>query len=242
MTPSSMSPSEARDVHEVVEQAFADGGLGVEQAALAAGGHRHAHGGRQALAERPGGGLNAGGMARVGVAGGQGTPLAQALQTFKLQTVAVEVQLHVQGQARVAAREHEAVAAFPMRLAGVVPHDLLEQGVRYRGEAHGGAGVAVAAFCTASAASSRAVSTAFWSSSVHSNCATALLLDTRRIWAIDVCLLTLPTQAELYAQSLGGRNFTGCEPAHQQVSHSKPPGRAPCPRPRSPPHCPYGER
>src|SRR5687767_12671781 len=77
------------------------------------------------------------------------------------------------------------------------------------------------AFSTASAASSRAVSTAFWSSTVHSNCATGILLDTRRIWAIDVCLLTLPTQAELYARSLGGRNSAACEPAHEQVSHQE---------------------
>lgn len=42
------------------------------------------------------------------------------------------------------AGQNEPVAAQPMGIAGVVDHDPLEQGVGQRGEAHGGAGVAIA--------------------------------------------------------------------------------------------------
>ena len=44
-------------------------GVRVEQAALAAGGHRHADAVADALAERAGGGLDADGVAVLGVAG-----------------------------------------------------------------------------------------------------------------------------------------------------------------------------
>ena len=119
-------------------------GVGVEQAALAAGGHRHADGVADALAERPGGGLDAGGVVDLGVARGQRAPGAQRLQVVQLQAVAGEVELDVEGQARVAHREHEPVAADPVRVAGVVPQPLLEEQVGRRGHAHRRAGVAVA--------------------------------------------------------------------------------------------------
>jgi hypothetical protein len=78
LTPSSMSPSEAMHVDVVVERALALGGVRVEQAALAAGGHRHADGVADALAERAGGGLDAGGVAVLGVAGGLASPRCAA--------------------------------------------------------------------------------------------------------------------------------------------------------------------
>ena len=57
-------------VDVVVERAGAGGGVRVEQAALAAGGHGHADRVGQALAERPGGGLHARRCARA--RGGRG--------------------------------------------------------------------------------------------------------------------------------------------------------------------------
>ncbi len=134
----------AQRVDVVVEGRGALGGVGVEHAALAAGGHRHAHGVADALAQRAGGGLDAGGVAELRVAGGLGAPGAQRLEVVELESPAAEVELDVERQAGVAAREHEAVAAGPVRVGGVVPHDLLEQEVRRGGEAHGRAGVAVA--------------------------------------------------------------------------------------------------
>ena len=71
-------------------------------------------------------------------------PGAQRLEVVELESPATEVELDVERQAGVAAREHEAVTAGPVRIGGVVPHDLLEQQVRRGGQAHGRAGVAVA--------------------------------------------------------------------------------------------------
>ena len=128
----------------VVEGALAQRGVRVEQAPLAAGGHRHADRGAEALAQRAGGDLDAGGVPVLRVAGGLAAPGAQGLEVGELQAVAREVQLDVEGEAGVPGGEHEPVAADPVGVGGVVPHDPLEQGVRQRGEAHRGAGVAVA--------------------------------------------------------------------------------------------------
>ena len=89
------------------------GGVGVEQPALAAGGHRHADRVADALAERAGGGLDAGGVAVLGVAGGERAPLAQVREVLERQAVAGQEQLRVERDAGVAAGQHEAVAARP---------------------------------------------------------------------------------------------------------------------------------
>ena len=99
---------------------------------------------RDALAERTGGDLHALGVAVLGVAGGLGVPGPQRLEVVELEPEAAEVELDVQGQAGVAAGQHEPVPARPVRVGRVVPHHLLEQQVRHRGQAHRGAGVAVA--------------------------------------------------------------------------------------------------
>ncbi|CAM5581502.1 hypothetical protein SCYAM73S_04252 [Streptomyces cyaneofuscatus] len=132
------------DVHVVVEGAGAGRRVGVEEAALAAGGHGHADGGGEPLAERPGGDLDAPGVAVLGVAGGAGAPGSQRLQVVQLHAVTAQVQLDVEGEAGVAAGEHEAVAAEPLVVGRVVAHDLLEEQVREGRQAHRGAGVAVA--------------------------------------------------------------------------------------------------
>ena len=71
-------------------------------------------------------------------------PGAQRLQVVEFQAVAGQVELGVEGEAGVAAGEHEPVAAEPLVVVRVVPHHLLEQQVRRRREAHRGARVAVA--------------------------------------------------------------------------------------------------
>ena len=95
----------------VVEQALALGGVGVEQAALAAGRHRHADRVADALAERAGGGLDAGGVAVLRVARGQRAPGAQRLEVVELEAVAGQVELDVEGQAGVPGGQDEPVAA-----------------------------------------------------------------------------------------------------------------------------------
>ena len=67
-----------------------------------------------------------------------------ASQVVELHAVAGEVELDVERQARVAHREHEPVAADPVRVAGVVLQPLLEEQVGGRGHAHRRPRVAVA--------------------------------------------------------------------------------------------------
>ena len=69
-------------VHVVVERAGARRGVRVEQAALAAGAHGHAHGVADALAERAGGDLHAGGEPVLRVAGGDAAPGPQRLEVI----------------------------------------------------------------------------------------------------------------------------------------------------------------
>ena len=92
----------------------------------------------------PGGRLDAGRVAVLRVARGLAAPGTQGLEVLQLEAPAAEVQLDVERHARVAAREHEPVAARPVRVGRVVAHHLLEEQVRRGGQAHGRAGVAVA--------------------------------------------------------------------------------------------------
>ena len=130
------------DVDVVVEGGLTLRGLRVEQPALAARGHGHAHGGGQALAQRAGGDLDAVGVAVLGVARGLGAPGAQLLEVLQLEAKATQEELDVLRQRGVAAGEHEPVAAGPVHVSRVVVHDPLVEGVGERSEAHRGAGVA----------------------------------------------------------------------------------------------------
>jgi hypothetical protein len=136
----------AEHVHVMVERAGAGRGVRVEQAALAAGGHGHADRHRDALAQRAGGRLDAGGQPVLGVARGQAAPGPQRLEVIQGQTVPGQVELDVQGQAGMAAGQHEPVPAEPVRVRGVVPQEPLEDQVRGRGQAHRRAGVTGASF------------------------------------------------------------------------------------------------
>jgi hypothetical protein len=105
----------------VVERAGARFGIRVEQATHAARGHRHADGVAEALAERAGGGLHAERVAVLRVAGGQAAPLPERLEVVQAEAIAGEVELDVEGQARVPTGKDEPVATEPAGISGVVP-------------------------------------------------------------------------------------------------------------------------
>ena len=95
-----------------------------------------------ALAERAGRDLDARRVAELRVARRERAPLAELLEVLERDVVARQVQRGVLEHARVARREHETVAAGPVRLLRVVLHVLVEVEVRDRRQRHRGAGVA----------------------------------------------------------------------------------------------------
>jgi hypothetical protein len=128
----------------VVERAGALGGVRIEESPLVAGPHGHAHGGGESLAEGAGRGLDAGRVPVLGVAGRAAAPRAEGLEVGHGQAVVGQEELAVQGEAGVAGRQDETVAAEPCGVARIVAHDLLEQQVGGRGQAHRRAGMPVA--------------------------------------------------------------------------------------------------
>ena len=94
--------------------------LGAEAGPQPALGHGHADAVGEALAERAGGDLDAGGVVHLGVARGGRAPLAERLEVVERQPVAGEVQHRVQQDRGVPGGEHEAVAVGPVGGAGVV--------------------------------------------------------------------------------------------------------------------------
>ena len=91
----------------------------IEQPALPASRHRHPDCVADPLAERAGGDLDARGVPVLWVAGRTGSPGPQGLQVVEFEAEAAEVELDVEGQAGVAAREHEAVPARPLGSTGL---------------------------------------------------------------------------------------------------------------------------
>ena len=69
-------------------------------------------------------------------------PLAERLEVVEAEVVAGQVEQGVQQHARVAGRQHEAVAVRPRRVGGVVAEVPREQRVRDGRRTHGHAGVA----------------------------------------------------------------------------------------------------
>ncbi len=104
-------------------------------------GERHADGGGEALPERPGRGLDAGGESVLRVPRRLRAPLPEALQLLDRQAVAEQVQQRVQHRRGVARGEHEAVAVRPRRVGRVVAEEAAPQHVRHRGRAQRHAGV-----------------------------------------------------------------------------------------------------
>ncbi len=124
LTPSIRQPSPA-----ITQVRWSTSSLAVagREAAL---GHRHADRGGEALAERPGGGLDAGRVAVLRVAGGQRAPLPEALDlVHRHGREAGQMQQAVEQHRAVAGREHEAVAVGPVRVGGV---ELKEPGPEHR--------------------------------------------------------------------------------------------------------------
>ena len=106
-------------------------------------GDRHAERVGNALAERTGGGLDAGGVAVFGMAGGLGAELAEILDILDRHVlVAEEIEQRVEQHRTMAGREHEAVAVRPVRVLGIKAHEAGEQHRGDIGRAHRQAGMA----------------------------------------------------------------------------------------------------
>ena len=120
-------------VRVVIDDLVAVAVVALGQHALA---ERHADRRRDALAERPGGGLDAGGVAVLGVTGGRGAELAEVLEVVEREAVPGQVQRRVQEHRRVAAGQHEAITISPLRVRGRVLHDPRVEHVRERRERH----------------------------------------------------------------------------------------------------------
>ena len=85
-------------------------------------GEADAHAVGEALPERPGGDLDAGGVAVFGVTCGLGAPLPEVAQVVEGEAEPGEVEERVEQHRRVPVREHEAVAVGPVGRRGVVLH------------------------------------------------------------------------------------------------------------------------
>ena len=123
-------------VREVADHVLAEAG---GEHALA---EREADGGRDALAERPGGGLDPGRVAVLRMPRARRAELAEVLDVVERDAVPGEVQDRVQEHRRVARREHEAVARGPVRVLRRVAHDARVEQVGHRRERHRSARVA----------------------------------------------------------------------------------------------------
>ena len=106
-------------------------------------GHRHADRGRDALAERPGRGLDARRHDVFRVARRLGPSWRKRLSSSSvIARDAGEVEQRVEQHRAVAGRQHEAVAIGPVRIGGVEFQELREQHRRHVGRAHRQAGMA----------------------------------------------------------------------------------------------------
>jgi hypothetical protein len=117
------------------------GAIALAQEAL---GDRHADAVGEALAERPGGDLDAGrhvDAVALGVAGRQRAPLAEALDLVHRERVAREVQHAVEQHRAVAGTQQETIAVGPVRVRRVVIQNLRVEHVSRGRHAHGQARV-----------------------------------------------------------------------------------------------------
>ncbi len=107
---------------------------------------RHAHGIGEALAQRPGGGLDAGALAVLRMPGGLGMQLAKGLEVVHRHRIAAQVQQAVQQHGAVPIGEHEPVPVPPAGVLGVVAQHVAPQRLRDIGQPHRRAGVAGTGF------------------------------------------------------------------------------------------------
>ena len=105
-------------------------------------GQCHAHGIRDALAQRSGGGFHARCHTELRVPRRLAVQLAELLQVFHRQVVAGQMQQRIQQHGAVAIGQHEAVAVRPMRVQRVVLQVPVPQHFGHVGHAHGRTGVA----------------------------------------------------------------------------------------------------
>src|SRR5208282_1258009 len=85
--------------------------------------NRHSDAVTEALPERPGGSLDAGRVMVLGMAGGQAAKLPKAFDFIEREIVAGQIQQAVQQHRAVTCREHESVAAVPLRIARIVAQE-----------------------------------------------------------------------------------------------------------------------
>mmetsp|Transcript_24993 Transcript_24993/g.54348 ORF Transcript_24993/g.54348 Transcript_24993/m.54348 type:complete len:246 (-) Transcript_24993:26-763(-) len=89
------------------------------------------------LAQGTCGDLNAASHEVLGVAWGLGAPLTELLDIVERDAViSSQVQHSVLEHRAVASGQHEAIPVHPLRVLGIVPHDLVPQNVAHRGAAH----------------------------------------------------------------------------------------------------------
>ena len=115
---------------------------------------RHADTVAAALAERPGGGLDAGGMAVFRMPGRDAVELAEIFDVIEAHCGKIsdalpvdaphlgQVQQRIEQHRGMAGRQHEAVAVGPQRIGRVVAQKLLPQRIGDRRNAHRRAGMA----------------------------------------------------------------------------------------------------
>ena len=118
--------------------------VGIAQATLIAGSHRHPHGRRQALPEGTGRGFDTGRVSPLRVPGSERSGLAEVLEVIEFESVAAQEQLDVEREAAVTARQYEAIAPQPGRIGRIVTQEPLEDQIGGRGEGHRGSGVTMA--------------------------------------------------------------------------------------------------
>ena len=105
-------------------------------------GQRHADRVGDALAQRPGGGLNAGGVAVLGVTGSARMQLAEILEVVDGQVIAGQMQQGVDQHGTVAVGQYEAVAVGPLGVGRVMAQVVIPDHFGDLRHAHGGAWVA----------------------------------------------------------------------------------------------------
>ena len=106
--------------------------------------HGHANAVREALAERPGGGLDARRQAVFRMPRRAAAPLAELSYVFEREIIAREVQQGVEQHRAVPGREHEAVAIGPVRISRVVLQEVCPQDICHPRRAHRHAGMPAA--------------------------------------------------------------------------------------------------
>ena len=156
-------PIRGETVDAMVEDRGAWRRIWIEQSPLRVGGHRHSHSIPDALAERPNRDLDTLRMRLLRVSRSHGSPESAGLDVVEFEPETAEIELNVERQAGVSTRQRESVPPWPRVSRGLCRITFWNS--RY---ATGARLIAVPGwpltFCTASAASTRMVSTASESS------------------------------------------------------------------------------